>query len=98
MNLDYYRKARGKEPIVINLDSDEEHPHNTPILLVKSEHNDPLPAPQPQSIPTSATQTKSPEGPFEAVVEYDESSNSYEYSYSYEPKSPQRVNGSAVGQ
>jgi hypothetical protein len=61
MNIEGYRKNKGKEPICINLDSDEEplpYPHQ-PSAVVKLEDGKilVLPAPQPPTNLPPATAT-----------------------------------------
>ena len=71
MNLDYYRKAKGREPIVINLDSEDQHPQPTPAVLVKAEETDLVPADQPQSSTKPFCEITAAQESIDMLVEYD---------------------------
>lgn len=92
MNIEGYRKAKSKEPIIIDLNSDEQFTYCAPVRKgVKVEES--LQFEQPNFVPLETTvvpaepiadSSKNAEECIEMVVEYDESSNSYSYSYSCE--------------
>lgn len=86
MNLDYYRKAKGREPVVISLDSDDQpiQPfRSNTTVFVKAEHTDPMLVVVQQEEKNEkvavkpAADSQTAEESIEMVAEYDESSNSY---------------------